>query len=188
MNGDLKIGTNVFPHYIKLDVFRYVDAFLHSSLKETVLDGFVHIQHKFKLKIHAWIVLPGTIKLIVSCQDETVAMEEVVDNFMNFTDKKLLQNIGNLRNEIKRSWLMNIFEGNRRSQRLMFWHHRYTLEPLNTEEDFSSRLQDMHESPVISGIVWDAQNYMYSSAIDYIENQPGLLPIVKLKVEDNLIF
>jgi hypothetical protein len=186
MNGDLKIGTNVFPYYIKMDVFRYVDALLHSSLKETVLDGFVHIQHKFKLRIHAWIVMPGTIKFIASCDNETVMMEEVVDNFMNYTDKKLLQNIGNLKNEIKRNWLMNIFEGNRRTQRLMFWHTRYTLEALSSEDDFASCLQDLHESPVISGLVWDAQNFMYSSAIDYIQNEQGLLPIVKLKVQDNL--
>jgi REP element-mobilizing transposase RayT len=188
MNADLKIGTNVFPHYVKMDVFRNVDALLHSSLKETVLDGFVHIQHKFKLRIHAWIVMPGTIKLIVSCDNETVAMEEVVDNFMNYTDKKLLQNIGNLKNEIKRTWLLNVFETNRRNQRLMFWHHRYTLEILNDDEQFTSHLQDMHESPVVSGIVWDAQNFMYSSAIDYIEDEPGLLPLVKLKVQDDLFF
>lgn len=186
MPADLKIGEHVYPFYLKFDVFRYVDAFAHSSLRETVLDGLVYIQQKYKLNFHGWIVMTSSIRFIASCSREDVSPEQVADSFMSYTDKKLLQNIHYLRNEIKRKWMEQLFESNRKSKQILFWHSRYTLETISSHEDFGACLTDIHESPVLSGIVWDAQNYMYSSAIDYINNEPGLLSIVKLASTDGV--
>ena len=138
MYSDKIIGEQIFPFYVKLEVFRYIDAFIHSSLRETVLDGLVYIQQKYKLNVHSWIVLPGSMRVVISANDEQRMMEEVVDAFINYTDKKLLQNVNSLRNEIKRKWMVQLFEGNRRSQRILFWHSRYTLEPLPSVEAFST--------------------------------------------------
>jgi putative transposase len=186
MQEDLSIGTTVFPYFIKLEVFRYIDALVHVSLRETVLDGIVHITHKYKVRIHGWLVVPSAVKLIISSSDETVAMETVVDSFMNYTDRKLLQNVTDFKNETKRKWMLQLFENNRRSHRLMFWHPRYTLDTLDTEEAYHGCLIDMHENPVRAGIVWDAEHYMYSSAVDYIGDQPGLLPVEKITVKGSL--
>jgi hypothetical protein len=46
----------------------------------------------------------------------------------------------------------------------------------------------MHESPVLDGIVWDAQQYMYGSAIDYKTGEPGLLPVMRLKGTEDLSY
>jgi len=35
----------------------------------------------------------------------------------------------------------------------------------------------MHENPVRSGLVLEAEGYKYSSAINYNRNEKGLLPI-----------
>ena len=48
---------------------------------------------------------------------------------------------------------------------------------LNSNEKLSQRLNHLHENPVRSGMVWEAWQYKYSSAIDYYKNERGLLPV-----------
>jgi putative transposase len=185
MPGEYKIGENIFPFYTKIEVCKYIDAFVHISLKETVLDGIVHLQDKHKVLIHGWIVLPGSVKLIFSCDKEGLMMEDVVEKFMNYTDRKLVENVNNFRNETKKRWMVQMFAANRSHNTPTFWHPKYYLAPLETQDHFSTCLSDMHESPVRSAVVWDAQHYMYSSAIDYAEAEPGLLPVVKLESSED---
>ena len=184
MNTNIKIGETLFPCFLKLDVFRFIDALIHTSLKETILDGWVHCLQKYNLRIHGWIVLSGGVKLIISSDDPALAIEDVVDCFMSYTDKKLIQKISQFKNETKRKWMLQLFENNRRNQRLLFWHSRYTLEKIETTDRFLDYLNDIHEGPVRNGMVWDAQQYMYSSAIDYFQKEQGLLPVVRLDHED----
>ena len=181
MPGGYTIGEDLFPFYAKLEVFRYIDALTHLSLRETVLDGLVQCQQKYQLQIHAWLVMSGSVKLIASVTNIEWNVGAAIDAFMNYTDRKLINNIGNLKNETKKKWMLQMFEGNRRSQRMLFWHSLYLLDAIPSNEVFMMRLYDIHEDPVRNGLVWDAQHYMYSSAIDYIEGETGLLPIVKPK-------
>lgn len=185
MYNDLKIGETVFPFYVKLDVFKYIDAFVLPTLRETALDGLVHIQQKHKVRIHGWIVLPSAVKIILSTTIPDQNIEHVIDSLMSFTDHKLMDDIQSMRNEIKKRWMLQAFDTAYRNKNIMFWHLRYTLEPLDTEEAFMNCLRDIHEAPVITGLVWDAPNYMYSSAIDYIQKEAGLLPVVKLKTTED---
>ncbi len=184
MYSNLKVGTEIRPFHVKLDVFRYVDALIHSSLRETVLDGLVHIQQKYKVHVHGWIVMPSSVRIIVSATVQDQELEAVVEGFMNYTDPKLFQNIHHMRNEIRKSWMLQVFEGNRKNRHTLFWHGRYTLESLETQHDFTDCINNMHEAPVMFGMVWDGHNYIYSSAIDYSGNEQGLLPIMKLKLSD----
>jgi hypothetical protein len=185
MSPEYKIGVNLFPYYVKLEVFRHLSAFTHLSLRETLLDGLVHVQDKYNVNIHAWIVMFSSVKLIMSSPSESLPMEQVADSLLNYTDKKLMNDVSEIRNSIKQKWMMQVFETNRKSHRLVFWHSRYLLTPLATREEFFSRLTDLHESPVRMGIVWDAQHYMYSSAVDYITGEAGLLSVMKLEGYEN---
>jgi hypothetical protein len=185
MSKVYRIGENVFPFYAKIEVFKYMDPFVHVSLKETVLDGLVRCQDKYNALIHGWAVLPGSVKMIFSSNKDGLVIDDLVENFMSYTDNKLLADITQFKNETKKRWMLQMFENNRRNHALTFWHPRYYLAPLESEEHFHTCLTDMHESPVRSAVVWDSQHYMYSSAIDYVEGEPGLIPIVKLETSES---
>ena len=47
----------------------------------------------------------------------------------------------------------------------------------DTNEILDSRLHYLHENPVRAGLVREAQDYLYSSAIDYYEEKKGLIVI-----------
>ena len=188
MSPQNKIGVDVFPYYVKLEVFRHLNAFTELPLRETMLDGLVHIQEKYNVSIHAWIVVFSSVRLIMSCPSEAIQIEQVIDSLLNYTDKKLIRDVGEIKNGIQQKWMMQMFESNPRSHRLMFWHSRYLLTPLTSEEEFSGRLADLHENPVRTGIVWEAQHYMYSSAVDYMTDEPGLLPVVKLERDEESLY
>lgn len=58
-----------------------------------------------------------------------------------------------------------------------FWQQDNHPIELSTNDMIDQRLIYLHENPVRAGLVWAAQDYKYSSAIDYYEERKGLLPI-----------
>ena len=61
------------------------------------------------------------------------------------------------------------------------WQHKNHLVLLDTNEMLEQRINYLHENPVRAGFVSTAEQWLYSSAIDYYtENEKGLLELVLL--------
>ena len=65
---------------------------------------------------------------------------------------------------------------NKRSSKLQFWMHENHAVELTNNEMINSRINYIHENPVRAGWVARAEEYMYSSAKDYA-NEQGLMEI-----------
>lgn len=62
-----------------------------------------------------------------------------------------------------------------------FWQHENHSILLDTNEMLQQRLNYLHENPVRAGFVTKAEDWLYSSAIDYYtENEKGLFELVLL--------
>jgi putative transposase len=67
--------------------------------------------------------------------------------------------------------MLNIFsftgKNNNNNKDFQFLRQDYHPTELNTNEKMKQRLNYLHDKPVRSGIVWEPQQYKFSSAIDY---------------------
>lgn len=88
--------------------------------------------------------------------------------------------------ESRRAWMLNMFEyagqNNNNNEQYQFWQQDYHPICLDTADKTKERLHYLHNNPVRSGLVWLAEDYKHSSAVDYHTNRSGLLPILKLEV------
>jgi putative transposase len=65
---------------------------------------------------------------------------------------------------------------NSNNSHLQFWQQDNRPIELSTKAMIDQRVNYIHEHPVKAGIVWSAEDYKYSSAIDYTGGK-GLIDI-----------
>ena len=61
-----------------------------------------------------------------------------------------------------------------------FWQQDNHPIELTTLQMMQQKMNYIHENPVRAGIVYEPQDYKYSSALTHFEDKEGLLPIEKM--------
>ena len=180
MSSKYKVYNTRAPHFITSTVVGWIDALSREEYKEIILDSLRFCQEQKGLQIHAWVIMNNHLHLIVSA-GETTELPAIIRDFKKFTSRKLIEAITNNVQESRKEWMLNMFRfaggSNNNNETYQFWQHEYHPIELDNTEKFDQRMNYLHENPVRAGIVWEAQHYKYSSAIDYYEQKQGLLSL-----------
>lgn len=104
--------------------------------------------------------------------------EQILGDFKRFTSKKLVKAIQENTRESRREFLINQFkeEAQKSSNvnRFQFWRHDNKPIELWSNKVITEKINYVHQNPVEAGLVFRAEDYVYSSAIDYSEEK-GLI-------------
>ena len=83
--------------------------------------------------------------------------------------------------ESRKDWMLWMFKRagikNSNNKIYQFWQQDNHPIELSTNEMIDQRLEYLHQNPVRAGLVWEAEDYKYSSATDYSDGRAGLLPV-----------
>ncbi|MCX6830257.1 MAG: transposase [candidate division Zixibacteria bacterium] len=63
--------------------------------------------------------------------------------------------------------------------RFSLWKPRFDDVIIISEEQMRTKLNYIHNNPIKAGLVSNPEDYKYTSAGDWLDNRPGLLPIDK---------
>lgn len=122
--------------------------------------------------------MPNHIHLIIS-RNGSFTLPEVLRDFKRHTSTEIIKTIKTI-NESRQIWMLDLFEkaANRikRVEYYKVWQDGNHPIELDSNLMIEQRLEYLHENPVKIGIVWEAENYVYSSAIDYTDGK-GLLEV-----------
>lgn len=133
--------------------------------------------------LHAYVLMNNHMHLIVSARDGYL-ISDIIRDFKKYTSKRLVAAIEDNVQESRKKWMLELFRyagaNNNSNEVNQFWQQDYHPVALDSEEKARQRLNYLHENPVRAGIVWQAEDYKYSSAIDYFLNKPGIISIEKL--------
>ena len=98
-------------------------------------------------------------------------------DYKKFTSKAVLKAISENPRESRKEWLLRQFktpEGSR------FWRSDNKPVELWSNKVIDEKINYIHQKPVEEGLVFRAEDYMYSSAIDYAGGK-GMLDVVIIK-------
>ena len=127
--------------------------------------------------------MPSHLHMIVSAK-ENYKLSDIIRDFKKFTSKKIIKTIGEI-NE-SREWLLDKFSFaariNIKNKEYKFWQDGFHPIALYSNEFKDQKLDYIHNNPIESGIVSEAEHYKYSSAISYAGGL-GLLVVVYLWLE-----
>lgn len=147
-----------------------------------MIDSLRHCQRKKGLIIHAWNIMPSHLHMIASTRG-IMQLSDIYRDFKKFTAEEIVNCMKEI-NESRREWILKQFTDIgaplTRITHYKVWQDGNHPVELSTNEMIGQRLHYLHYNPVEAGIVWEPQDYCYSSAIDYSGGK-GFLDIELLR-------
>jgi len=153
--------------------------FFHGKYIVTLfIDSLKYCQQNKGLIIYAYVIISNHIHLIVKAKNANLA--EVIRDFKKFTSGNLIKEISVNTKESRQEWMLNLFsfagKTNSNNKKFQFWQqHNHPIE-LFSNEAIDKNINYIHDNPVRSGLVENAEDYIYSSAKNYADEE-GILEV-----------
>ena len=167
-------------YFITLQVVDWIDVFSRECYRKIIVDNLNYCTKNKGLEIYAWVLMSNHIHLLVRNQQE--ALSNTLRDFKSYTSKKILNEIKD-GNESRKEWMLRQFKSatlrHKRNAEYQFWSQENHAVYIYSNAFIEQKLNYIHNNPVRAGIVLKAEDYKYSSARNYADEE-GLIPIVKL--------
>ncbi len=159
-------------HFVTFTVHQWVDVFTRKAYSEIFLDSLRYCQENKGLQIFAWVIMSNHAHLILRAKNENLS--DIIRDLRKFTAKKIYKAIDENPSESRKKWLkMTLTFENQ----IWFWEKGYHGEEIYSTGFFETKVKYIHENPVRAGIVEKAEDYLLSSAGDFVGIRNGLLEL-----------
>ncbi|WP_456462804.1 REP-associated tyrosine transposase [Reichenbachiella sp.] len=161
-------------------VVHWIDLFTRAEFKHVIVASLKFCQEKKGLKVHAWVLMPSHLHMIVSA--ENANLSEIFRDFKKHTAGALIKEIKRI-NESRKEWLLRAFKKSgkplNRISEYKVWQDGNHPILLDSAKWVQEKLDYIHHNPVQSEIVDEPEYYWYSSARNYA-GHVGMLKIEML--------
>ena len=175
-----RIYDNSSTYFLTMTVTNWIDVFTRARYCDIIVDS-LNFCHKNKgLVIHAWVIMSNHLHLIVQSENENLS--DIIRDFKKHTSKEIIKSI-KADEESRREWLLWMFERAAKKEGrkgFKLWQDGNHAEELISNKFFGQKLDYIHQNPVKARIVYAANEYIWSSAVDYCDGK-GLVEIEKLE-------
>ena len=174
-------------HFVTATVVDWLDVFSRKNYRDCIIECFDCCIKNKGMVLYGYVVMSNHIHMIIQSNDGKLS--DLLRDFKKFTAKTILEKIQN-EPESRREWMLERFklatETHSRNKNYQFWQYGNHAEEIFTEHFLWSKLDYIHMNPVRAGIVTRIDDYIYSSASNYINgvglNRVELLEIPKVDV------
>lgn len=178
MHGHKIINQNAL-HFITLTVVGWVDVFSRSIYRDLIIESLIYCQKEKGLIINAYVIMSNHVHLMCYVL-EPFSLSDTIRDFKRFTAKRILQEIETNKTESRKEWMLTIFrsfvKNHDQNNKYQFWTHDNRPIELESPSWVYQKLAYIHLNPVRNGLVEHPEDYLFSSARQYL-NQKGLLDI-----------
>ncbi len=133
------------------------------------------------MELYAWCIMTSHVHLIIGTKGNP--LQNIMRDLKRHTAEVLHKNIQNNSSESRREWMLWMMERaakkNSNTAKFQLWQPESHPVQLGTNIIAHQKLEYIHYNPVEAGFVIRAEDWMYSSAIDYCGGK-GLLEIIML--------
>lgn len=182
MSVKYKIRDQQSLYFVSFATVYWLDIFIRNEYKEVLLDSLRYCQKEKGLEVYAWCIMTSHIHLIIGTIDKK--MEDILRDFKSHTSRTLRKTISENPQESRKEWMLWMMkragEKNSNNKDFQFWQQ--DNHPIELWDNYmvEQKLNYLHQNPVVSGFVFNAEDYLYSSARDYC-GEKGLLDIILIK-------
>lgn len=150
-------------YFVSFAVQNWVDVFTRNEYKNILVENLDYCIKNKGLEIFAWCVMSNHIHLIIRAK-EGYKLQDILRDYKKFTSKAIIKEIQENPQESRKDWLLQQFktpEGYR------FWRGDNKPIELWSNKVIDEKIDYIHQNPVEQGIVFRAEDYLFSSAADY---------------------
>jgi REP element-mobilizing transposase RayT len=172
MTTGYHITNPASPYFLTFTVVDWVDVFTRKIYRDIVLDSFTYCRNNKGLKVWGYIIMTNHVHCILSAVNNN--LPDILRDLKRHTASTILKAIQSPE-ESRRDWMMKRFEfaarSNIRNGDFQFWTHDNHPMELITEKFISQKLNYIHLNPVRAGFVGNSEDWLYSSASNYLYKQ-----------------
>jgi REP element-mobilizing transposase RayT len=179
--GGYNIKDQHAVYFLTFTVVQWADVFSRDLYSEIILESLKYCQEKKFLKVHAWCIMSNHVHIICSSKSPQ-RLSDTLRDLKQYTSRQVIDAIESNSKESRKGWLLWLFKAaaadNKRNENFQFWQQTNHPIECSTSEILQSRINYIHQNPVKRKIVEKAEEYYYSSAMDYYKGeQTGKLEI-----------
>jgi REP element-mobilizing transposase RayT len=184
MSRNYKFHNPAGVYFVSFAVVAWIDVFTRNEYKNIIMDSLRFCQQKKGMEIFAWCVMTSHIHLVFRSVNEEKP-EQLLGDFKRFTSNNIIKAIQNNLQESRKEWLLEKFmdaaKNSSNVKHYQFWQHNNHPIELWSNNVIDEKIDYIHQNPVVEGLVFKAEDYMYSSAIDYAGETGLLKDIIVIK-------
>lgn len=167
-------------HYVTETVVGWIDVFTRVNYSLIVIDSLEHCIKKKGLNVHAFVIMPSHLHMIISAEVGG-NLSDIMRDFKKHTSTNIVDQI-KTGIESRKEWMLPLFakaaEGKKRIKNYKFWQDGNHPIALSSPKFFEQKLNYIHQNPVKARIVNEAKDYVFSSASNYA----GLGGVMEVKL------
>jgi REP element-mobilizing transposase RayT len=156
-------------YFLTFRVVDWVDVFSRKNYRDIVCESLTYCRKIKGLRLWGFVVMTNHIHTILSAREGN--LPDIIRDFKRHTASRILEEI-QTNKESRRDWMMKRFEfAARRHVRCsphQFWEHNNHPKILHTVKFTSQKLNYIHMNPVKAGFVDKPEDWVYSSARNYL--------------------
>ena len=164
------IGDQQAIYYLTFTVIGWIDIFSRQSYRDIVIESLKYCQQNKGLHLHAYVIMSNHMHLIVSV-DEGFTVSDFMRDCKKHTSKQILHEIEHSGIESRKEWMLHQFKyyasRHQRNDTYQLWEHDNHPVQLISRTFMQQRIDYIHQNPVAAGLVYRAEDYIYSSASNY---------------------
>ncbi len=177
MSRNYKFHNPDGVYFISFAVVEWLDVFTRNEYKDLLIDSLHYCQKEKGMEVFAWCIMTNHVHLVFRSAKEQKP-ELLIGDFKRFTSKAIVKAIIDNPKESRKEWLLEQFlkagSSSSNVNKYQFWRHDNKPIELWSNKVIDEKIDYVHNNPVDEGLVFRAENYMYSSAADYA-GEKGLL-------------
>ena len=163
-------------YFVSFAVQGWVDVFTRNEYKDILIENLKYCQKHKGLEIFAWCIMTNHLHLMVRAE-EGYLLQDILRDYKKFTSKAIVKAISENYRESRKEWLLEQFKT---EQGYRFWRADNKPIELWSNSVIDQKIDYIHQNPVEDGLVFRAEDYVYSSATDYA-GEKGLLGVIVIK-------
>jgi REP element-mobilizing transposase RayT len=172
-----KIRDQAALYFMTFTVVGWIDLFSRQPYRDIFLKNMKHCQKEKQLSVGAYVIMSNHVHVI--WQSKCGRLSDTLRDFKSFCTKQFIAAIES-ENESRREWLLYMFRfyaaRTNQNKEFKIWTGDNHPEEITSHEFLLNKLNYIHNNPVRAGWVKKAEDYLYSSASNYV-NGNGLFEI-----------
>lgn len=179
MSRKYKFWDQKSIYFITFSVVYWIDVFIRNEYKNILIDSWKYCQKNKGLEIYAWCIMTSHVHMIIGSNKNK--LEDIMRDMKSYTSTHLKKAIKENPRESLRKWMLEMMEKagkkNSNNNNYQFWQQHNNPIELFNNKIMDQKLDYIHNNPVKAGIVFNPEDYVYSSAKDY-SGEKGLVDII----------
>ena len=182
-----QISKQEAAYFVTFQVVYWIDLFSRKKMRDIIVENLNYCIKNKGLVVFSYVLMSNHIHLLIRAENENLS--SVIRDFKKFTTARLIFEIEN-NPESRKEWMLPLFRKaateHKRNSKYQVWTHENHAEEIFSPKFTLQKINYIHENPVRAGIVSKAEDYVYSSAINYYEGT-GLVEVTTLNLHSLMI-